>query len=157
MLHTKGNVLVNGSKAGVKGAVFAGDALQILVQRVGPGRIGIPECPGFWDPFVRELRAMSGIRFPGTMRRLVMEAKKERLVFRTALEEVEAEIRNYVGGIPLDHPAAVPVQERGIVIQSLAGQHDVMIEPSRLGAEMPFTHDAGVITRGLEMLGDVRL
>ena len=75
-------------------------------------------------------------------------------------EPLERQVGDDVGGVPLVlRPAGLPVLallvEDRRVVPPLAAEDVVVVEPRRLGLQVPLAHDRRLIARPLEALGDV--
>ena len=93
------------------------------------------------------------------MRGLVVDHQAERLVRGAVFEPVQRDVGDDIGQITLVQDAALVSTfapglsgffEGTIQVAAVAGQHAVEIKPGRLGEEMPFADDGGLIAGTLE-------
>ena len=76
------------------------DPLLILVKRIRPGLVAIPERDRLRYPLSREVRGVRGVGLPRPVRRLVVHHEEEGLVSRPLLEEIDREVGNHIRHVP---------------------------------------------------------
>ena len=132
-----------------------GDALLVLVNRVGSRGVIIPECRRLGDPLCCEQSAVRAVGLPWAMRRLVVQHEEERLVARAILDELDAPIRDDVGGVPA---GVGRLRRRGVEhrihVDTLPRQDLPAIEAHGIAAEVPFPDHPRVIATLLEQSRD---
>ena len=131
---------------------IVGDALLVLVQRVGARRVASPRTsPARESAASANCARVRVARLPRPVRRLVVHHQEERLVARPRLEEVERQVGDDVGGVAarVGLLAGRRVEHR-IDVGALAGQDLPAIEAGRIAAEVPLADHAGVVAALLQ-------
>src|ERR1035437_5616408 len=115
----------------------------------------VEEVVGLGDVAVSEEILVFGGRLPGAVRRLVMAHGEERLLRVALFEPVEREIADQVGAVAGILLAPGAGEERGIVINALAGENVPVVEAGGLARQVPLADHRRLVTCALEFLGDV--
>ncbi len=94
------------------------------------------------------------VRLPLAVRRLVVVHQAERLILLAVLDEVQCLVGDDVGHVTLDRRALAVGDEDRIEVPSLSDQYRPLIEASRVGYQVPFANDAGLIARIVKQLDE---
>ena len=132
-----------------------GHALLVFVKRVRARRVRVPERHGLRNPLRREAGRVRFARLPRTVRRFVMHHQKERLLARPALDELEGQIGDDIGGVAARvRLLSCRRVEHRIPVCALAREDLPAIEPGGIAAEMPLADHAGVVPALLQQPRD---
>ena len=128
-----------------------------LLEARGGGvvQVAIEEGRGLGQVLVLPQFEVTQGRHPGAVRRLVLAHQQERLVaVRVLVEPVDREVGDDVGAVALDLAAALGVDQHGVVVVALPGQHVPVIEALGIGAQVPLADHRGLVADRLQQLGE---
>src|SRR5262249_7351439 len=123
-----------------------GDHHLLFVLGFTTAGIIVEKCVGLGKDAVGVVVEMFRAGIPWAMRGLVLAHQEERLVGITLFEPVDGEVGDDVGDIALAFGLLAVVDHGRVVVLALAGKDVPVIEPGRIGDEVPFADHGGLVT-----------